>query len=200
MPIRYADDKAAVKDFKTFLFDDSTYAIPSERLDEIKQQYHDKDLSKSEYDTERIRIGKSIGIWDLGYTTSQDIEEAYNIWRSSDPDHIPEVKVIEIMRQFYSPLFYLKNNHAKSRLHPEEKEKNVKCFFGLALDPKSLFALANARKKAIAKGQDELTEESCIRYYERMIRNFQEVYPKIRSELETLTQMIAPVPPIQPPQ
>lgn len=200
MPIRYADDKAAVKSFKTFFFDDSTYAIPSERLDEIKQQYHDKDLSKSEYDTERIRIGKSIGIWDLGYTTSQDIEEAYNIWRSSDPDHIPEVKVIEIMRQFYSPLFYLKNNRAKSRLHPEEKEKNVKCFFGLALDPKSLFALANARKKAIAKGQDELTEESCIRYYERMIRNFQEVYPKIRSELETLTQMIEPVPPIQPPQ
>ena len=69
------------------MFDDSTYAISSERLDEIKRKYHDKDLSKSEYDTERIRIAKSIGIWDLHYTTSQDIEEGYNIWRSSDPDH-----------------------------------------------------------------------------------------------------------------
>jgi hypothetical protein len=122
------------------------------------------------------------------------------MWRSSDPGHIPEVKVIEIMRQLYSPLFYLKNNHAKSRLHPEEDEKNVKCFFGLALDPASLSAVIKARKEAAMQQQQALTEGSCTRYYESMICNFQEVYPKIRSELETLARMIAPDPPISPAQ
>lgn len=199
-PSRYTSDEDVVKKFKTYLFNDSTCAIPPECLDEIKRKYHDKDLSKSGYDTERIRLAKSIGIWDLDYTTSQDIEEAYNMWRSSDPDHIPEVKVIEIMRQLYSPLFYLKNNHAKSRLHPEEDEKNVKCFFGLALDPASLSTVIKARKEAAMQQQQALTEGSCTRYYESMICNFQEVYPKIRSELETLARMIAPDPPISPTQ
>ena len=187
-PVRYASDIDAVKKFISLFFADSTSEISSNRLNDAKREYPDKDLSKSEFDTVRIKKGKELGISDMEYTTSQDIEEAYRLWRSSDPDHIPNVKVIEIMRQTYDVLFYLKNNHATSRLHPEAGEKNVKCFFGLALDKERLTgAIASDAETSTANCQNEL--EASTLYYKNMIHTFQELQPKIRGELETLAQI-----------
>ena len=82
----------------------------------------------------------------------------------------------------------LKNNHAKSRLHPEAGEKNVKCFFGLALDKEKLTgAITSDPETSTTNRQNEL--EASTLYYENMIHTFQELQTKIRSELETLAQI-----------
>lgn len=189
---KFLSHEEAAEEFISLFFEDSTQSIPAHLLEEVKHEYHGIDLSKSEYDTERIKIGRKLGIYDLEYTTSQDVEEVYRIWRSSDPDQIPNIDVVKSMKQRYNELFYLKNNHAKSRLHPEEKEKNVKCFFGLALDKEKLTVMIGSDEGTAAKKRKKLAEESFTRYYENMIRNFQELQPEIQKALESMYRHVTP--------
>lgn len=189
---KFLSHEEAAEEFISLFFEDSTQSIPAHLLEEVKHEYHGIDLSKSEYDTERIKIGRKLGICDLEYTTSQDVEEAYRIWRSSDPDQIPNIDIVKSMKQRYNELFYLKNNHAKSRLHQEAKEKNVKCFFGLALDKEKLTVMIGSDEGTAAKKRKKLAEESFTRYYENMIRNFQELQPEIQKALESMYRHVTP--------
>lgn len=165
----FKNDREVCETFIRLFFKDTTSTIPQESIASVKKKHLEKDLGQSKYDQRRLNLARELRITELGYTINGDIEEVFTLWQRSDPDHIPEVKITTIIKEIYDPLFYVKFNHAKSILHPEREELNVKVFYGLTLDMEKINALSQERKPA---HQEEDLQKAFTNYYKDMIDNY----------------------------
>ena len=165
----FKNDREVCETFIRLFFKDTTSTIPQESIASVKKKHLEKDLGQSKYDQRRLDLARELRITELGYTINGDIEEVFTLWQRSDPDHIPEVKITTIIKEIYDPLFYVKFNHAKSILHPEREELNVKVFYGLTLDMEKINALSQERKPA---HQEEDLQKAFTNYYKDMIDNY----------------------------
>ena len=165
----FKNDREVCETFIRLFFKDTTSTIPQESIASVKKKHLEKDLGHSKYDQRRLDLARELRITELGYTINGDIEEVFTLWQRSDPDHIPEVKITTIIKEIYDPLFYVKFNHAKSILHPEREELNVKVFYGLTLDMEKINALSQGRKPA---HQEEDLQKAFTNYYKDMIDNY----------------------------
>ena len=165
----FKNDREVCETFIRLFFKDTTSTIPQESIASVKKKHLEKDLGQSKYDQRRLDLARELRITELGYTINGDIEEVFTLWQRSDPDHIPEVKITTIIKEIYDPLFYVKFNHAKSILHPEREELNVKVFYGLTLDMEKINALSQERKPA---HQEEDLQKAFTNYYKAMIDNY----------------------------
>lgn len=165
----FKDDREVCETFIRLFFKDTTSTIPQESIASVKKEDLEKDLGQSKHDQRRLDLARKLRITELGYTINDDIEEVFTLWQRSDPDHIPKVKITAIIKEIYDPLFYVKFNHAKSILHPEREEANVKVFYGLTLDMEKINALSQERKPA---HQEEDLQNAFANYYKDMIDNY----------------------------
>jgi len=105
----------------------------------------------------RLELARKLHITDLDYTINNDLKELYDIWKESDPDHIPDMDIKKItiaIREIYDPLFYVKNSKAKSTLHPEAPQKNVRAAYGVSIDMKKV--------SAFKKHQESKNRRTCF--------------------------------------
>ena len=165
----FKDHRKVCETFIRLFFKDTTSTIPQESIASVKKEHLEKNLGQSKYDQLRLDLARELRITELGYTINDDIEEVFILWQRSDPDHIPEVKITTIIKEIYDPLFYVKFNHAKSILHPEREDANVKVFYGLTLDIEKINALSQERKPEY---QEEDLQKAFANYYKDMIDNY----------------------------
>ena len=165
----FKDHRKVCETFIRLFFKDTTSTIPQESIASVKKEHLEKNLGQSKYDQLRLDLARELRITELGYTINDDIEEVFTLWQRSDPDHIPEVKITTIIKEIYDPLFYVKFNHAKSILHPEREDANVKVFYGLTLDMEKINALSQERKPVY---QEEDLQKAFTNYYKDMIDNY----------------------------
>ena len=165
----FKDDREVCETFIRLFFKDTTSTIPQESIASVKKEDLEKDLGQSKHDQRRLDLARKLRITELGYTINDDIVEAFTLWQRNDPDHIPEVKITDIIKDIYDPLFYVKFNHAKSILHPEREEANVKVFYGLTLDMEKINALSQERNPEY---QEEDLQKAFTNYYKDMIDNY----------------------------
>lgn len=168
-PPSFKDDREVCVTFIRSFFKDTTSTISQESINLAKKKHVGKDLSQSKHDQLRLELARGAHITDLGYVPNDDIEEVYTLWQKSAPDYIPETKIINLIKDLYDPLFYVKFNHAKSMLHPDSEEANVKVFYGLSLDMEKVDILKQ-EKKSQHNGAD--IQEAFLHYYKDMIDNF----------------------------
>lgn len=165
----FKDDREVCETFIRLFFKDTTSTIPQESIASVKKEHLEKNLGQSKYDQLRLDLARELRITELGYTINDDIAEAFTLWQRNDPDHIPEVKITDIIKDIYDPLFYVKFNHAKSILHPEREDANVKVFYGLTLDMEKINALSQERNPEY---QEEDLQKAFENYYKDMIDNY----------------------------
>ena len=163
------NDREVCETFIRLFFKDTTSTISQESIASVKKEHLEKNLGQSKYDQRRLALARELRITELDYTINDDIVEAFTLWQRTDPDHIPEVKITDIIKEIYDPLFYVKFNHAKSILHSEREEANVKVFYGLTLDMEKINALSQERKPA---HQEEDLQKAFTNYYKDMIDNY----------------------------
>lgn len=186
----FASDEEIVRKFIEELFDDTTSKFTSEELKKECEKWCDKnkdtenfdlDISKSKNDDDRKQLAKNIGILSLPYTITEDIEKAFSLWRKYTAFFVEDIKLIDTMKKLY-PLFYHKYHKAKSRIDIGSAERNVRVFYGLALNTKKLRTLSS--KDLPLELDEQRRQEEFSQYYTEMIQNFQKLQPKIHELLE----------------
>ena len=132
-------------------------------------------------------MAESIGILDEPHTKAKEIEVAFEQWREHVSYPVADIKIVDVLKKLYNPLFYFKYNNAESRIETQTKS-NVRVFFGLALDVDRLDALVN--KEHISERDMLEQQEDFIQYYEDMIQNFKNLLPQIQESLLSLYEKI----------
>ena len=85
-------------------------------------------------------------------------------------------KITIAIREIYDPLFYVKNSKAKSTLHPEAPQKNVRATYGVSIDMEKVSAF---KKPQESKYQESDMQEAFYSYYKDMIHNYCMLQPEI---------------------
>ena len=187
-PHSFTSEEDVARKFIEELFDDTTSKFSPEDLENaIKKWYTENrviessnlDMSKAKNDTLR-KIATSIGILEEPHTKAKEIEIAFELWRKHAPYTIGDIKIIDVLKKLYNPLFYFKYNNARSRIQTNTK-KNVRVFFGLALDTEKLETLSD--EENISEFDMKQRQEDFIQYYEDMIQNFRRLLPQVRESL-----------------
>lgn len=167
-PPKYNDYQDVIKEFIRIFFKDTTSSISQQSIASVKKENQGKALD----DKLRLELARKLHITDLDYTINNDLKELYDIWKESDPDHIPDMNINKItiaIREIYDPLFYVKNSKAKSTLHPEAPPKNVRAAYGVSIDMKKVSAF---KKRQESKHQESDMQEAFYSYYKDMIHNY----------------------------
>ena len=184
----FTNENEIAQKFIEDLFDDTTSKFTSESLEEAIEKWRNEnkdtesyppDISKAKNETIRA-IAESIGILEEPHTKAKEIEVAFELWREHTPYPVANIKIIDVLKNLYNPLFYFKYSSAESRIETET-QRNVRVFFGLALDTDKLDDLIN--KENISERDLRQRQEEFIQYYEDMVQNFKTLLPQIQKAL-----------------
>ena len=191
----FTNENEIAQKFIEDLFDDTTSKFTPEILEEAIGKWRDEnkdakssatDISKAKNETIKA-VAESIGILDEPHTKAKEIEVAFEQWREHVSYPVADIKIVDVLKKLYNPLFYFKYNNAESRIETQTKS-NVRVFFGLALDVDRLDALVN--KEHISERDMLEQQEDFIQYYEDMIQNFKNLLPQIQESLLSLYEKI----------